>query len=205
MIGELVCPDCGGVVGATERTEAGDPCRCFADRVASRPANLASDDPSVSGSLAGVSVSGVDPAGDGVAYDPVADAPVADAPPKPAAAKLCRDCGKDLAGHRRYKDAATNTYQCPACRDEELKRLNFGRVPCRVCGQLTKEEKLTDYEGTKMCPDCHDQRTLARRQEIQRIGFHGARVRHELHGIYVLLAIAAVLAVIVTVGILIKG
>ena len=30
MVGGMVCPDCGGVVGATETTEDGDPCRCFA-------------------------------------------------------------------------------------------------------------------------------------------------------------------------------
>jgi hypothetical protein len=30
MAGELLCPDCGGVVGATETTDAGPPCTCFA-------------------------------------------------------------------------------------------------------------------------------------------------------------------------------
>lgn len=30
MAGELLCPDCGGVLGATETTEAGPPCTCFA-------------------------------------------------------------------------------------------------------------------------------------------------------------------------------
>jgi hypothetical protein len=29
MAGELMCPECGGVVGATETTEAGQPCSCF--------------------------------------------------------------------------------------------------------------------------------------------------------------------------------
>jgi hypothetical protein len=29
MAGELICPDCGGVVGATTTTDAGPPCRCF--------------------------------------------------------------------------------------------------------------------------------------------------------------------------------
>ncbi len=29
MVSELLCPDCGGVVGATESTEAGFPCKCF--------------------------------------------------------------------------------------------------------------------------------------------------------------------------------
>jgi hypothetical protein len=29
MAGEMLCPDCGGVVGATETTSAGPPCSCF--------------------------------------------------------------------------------------------------------------------------------------------------------------------------------
>src|SRR5258708_829038 len=29
MAGEILCPDCGGVVGATETTSAGPPCSCF--------------------------------------------------------------------------------------------------------------------------------------------------------------------------------
>ena len=173
MIGELVCPDCGGVVGATKRTEAGDPCRCFADSSSS------------AGTLLGTVVSRLDP----------------DEPPPPPVAKVCKACGKDLNGHRRVKDGGA--YLCVPCAKEDEKRENYGRVRCRVCGHLVKEEKLTDYEGTKMCPACHEQRTTVRRQQIKRLGFRGARTREELRQIYILVAIGAALAVIAIVGLLI--
>jgi DNA-directed RNA polymerase subunit RPC12/RpoP len=32
MVGEILCPDCGGVVGATQASEVGEPCRCFAEK-----------------------------------------------------------------------------------------------------------------------------------------------------------------------------
>ena len=72
-----------------------------------------------------------------------------------------------------------------------------------MCGHLVKEEKLTDYEGTKMCPNCHDQRTTMRRQQIQRMGFRGARTREELRQIYILVAIGVALALVAIAGLVI--
>jgi hypothetical protein len=188
MIGELVCPDCGGVVGATETTEAGAPCRCFS--------GSSSSSASVSGTLSGTSVSRyADPSGGD-------DASAHDVLPPPPPLKVCRICGTDLNGHRRFKDG--QGYTCPPCYEEEQKRLNYGRVPCPVCGHLTKEEKLTDYEGRKMCPKCHDERTTLRRTEIKRMGFSGARTRDELRQLYVGLIAGGALVFIILVGVVIK-
>jgi DNA-directed RNA polymerase subunit RPC12/RpoP len=170
MVGEILCPDCGGVVGATETTEDGDPCRCFVGKPA--------DDTQV----------------DAPTPEPVAPA---DRP------KICRVCGKDVSGQKRAKDHTG--YYCYDCHKAEEKRENYGRVRCQVCGHLVKEESLADYEGTRMCPTCLGERTELKKQQIQRLGFVGARNRNELRQIYVLLIILAVLAVIICVGTYLHG
>ena len=184
MIGELVCPDCGGVVGATEPTDAGPPCRCFAD--GSGTSGLSS---SMSGTMAG-----------GVPGE-ASDASASDLP-MAAPVKVCRLCGTDVAGHRRFKDSLG--YLCVPCAKAEEMRENQGRVRCRVCGKLVKEENLTDYEGTRMCPQCHGERREMRLQEIKRIGFKGARTRDELRQLYIYLAIGAVLLLFILAGVIIN-
>ena len=164
MIGELLCPDCGGVVGATETTEAGPPCQCFLPK--------SGDEKS----------------------ETVADAPVPFEAQAPAA-KTCRICGKDVAHEKRAKDHL-GYYCIPCAKAEELKE-HQGRVRCRVCGHLHKEETLTDYEGTKMCRNCHKERTDALKQQIKRIGIKSARTRAEIERINNLLIMMGVLLVII--------
>jgi hypothetical protein len=162
MIGELLCPDCGGVVGATETTEAGPPCRCFVK----------------------------DPADLEKSGDTVSDAPAVEVP----VAKLCRICGKDVTGHKRVRDHLG--YYCYECAKEQELKEHQGRVRCQVCGHLVKPESLTPYEGTKMCPKCHNERIEARQQQIKRMGFKGARTREEIRQLKNLLMIIGVLVVI---------
>jgi hypothetical protein len=167
MIGELLCPDCGGVVGATETTEAGPPCRCFVK----------------------------DPADQDRAGDTVSDsAPPVDAP----VVKLCRICGKDVAGQKRVRDHLG--YYCVECAKEQELKEHQGRVRCRVCGHLVKPESLTPYEGTKMCPRCHNERIEAKKQQIKRMGFKGARTREEIRQLRNLLIIIGVLGVVMLYG-----
>ncbi len=199
MIGEMTCPDCGGVVGATESSEAGDPCRCFADGPSGG---------SLSGaSVAGTSVSGTLGGLGGSRYG-ASDLAASDldvAPPPPPVVvveKRCRICGVDVAGHRRLKDSLG--YMCVPCAKAEELRQNQGRVACRVCGKLTKPENLSDYEGTKMCSKCHAERTTMRKEEIKRIGFKGARNRDELRQLYTILVVGGVLLFIILVGVVIN-
>jgi DNA-directed RNA polymerase subunit RPC12/RpoP len=164
MIGEMVCPDCGGVVGATETTEAGPPCRCFV-----------SDNTSKS--------------------ETVADLP----PPVEApAAKICRICQKDVTGQKRVKDHLG--YYCVDCAREQEKIEHQGRVRCRVCGHLVKEENLVVYEGTKMCVKCERERLDLQKQEIKRMGFKAARTREELRQIYILAFSLVLLLIFVVYG-----
>jgi DNA-directed RNA polymerase subunit RPC12/RpoP len=69
------CPDCGGIVGATEATDDGPPCKCFNQEYRS----------------ADTSDAGGDSGG-------------TDVMPAAGAVKVCRVCGKDLTGKKRLKD-----------------------------------------------------------------------------------------------------
>jgi hypothetical protein len=164
MIGELLCPDCGGVVGATETTDAGPPCRCFVSEPSTKS-------------------------------DTVSDLP---APVEVPAAKICRICGKDVTGQKRAKD---NTgYYCYECAKAEEKKERQGRVRCKVCGHLTKEENIQPYDGVKMCHRCREERDDLKKQEIKRLGFKGARTREELRRIYLMAAALVVLLLIMAYG-----
>jgi hypothetical protein len=199
MIGEMVCPDCGGVVGATEPTDAGPPCRCFADGSGSSSALMGGTlSGSMTGTVGGHAGLGSDRnLGDG-SEATASDLVVPDAPPPVAVVKVCRVCGTDVAGHRRYKDSLG--YLCGACKEAEQLRENHGRVACRVCGKLVLPENLTEYEGTKMCPKCHEERQKVRLQEIKRIGFKGARNRDEIRQLTIYLAIGGALLLIILAG-----
>ena len=131
-----------------------------------------------------------------------ADVAPAPEPPPAAAVKVCRACGTDVAGRRRYRDDLG--YLCHDCKKAEELRLNQGRVACRVCGKPVLPENLTEYEGTRMCPKCHGERIAMRKQEIQRIGFKGARNRDELRQLYVYLAIGGVLLFFILLGVVIN-
>ena len=166
MISELLCPDCGGVVGATEITDAGAPCKCF---IPDPNADLKSD--TVADTL-----------------PPAVETPIV---------KICRICNKDVAHEKRAKDHLG--YYCIECAKAEEKKEHQGRVRCRVCGHLHREETLTEYEGTRMCRNCHTERTDALKQQIKRIGIKSARTRAELQRIYAL-AIAMVLLLLIIIA-----
>jgi DNA-directed RNA polymerase subunit RPC12/RpoP len=72
----IICPDCGGIIGAKETTDEGKPCTCFKD------SNYKKDEPA--GGEGDTSVFG---------QQVVA---------KP---KVCNVCGKDLTGKKRLRDS----------------------------------------------------------------------------------------------------
>jgi DNA-directed RNA polymerase subunit RPC12/RpoP len=166
MIGEILCPDCGGVVGATETTEAGAPCTCFKDQVSDKSDETTAE-----------AVQPIEP---------------------PVEKKICRKCGKDVAGQQRVRDQYG--YYCIDCAREVESHERQGRVRCQVCGRLWKPESLTAYEGTKMCPTCHRERIDAQKRTIQRMGFKGARTREEIRQMRNLLIAAGVLALFMIYG-----
>lgn len=62
--------------------------------------------------------------------------------------KKCRVCGKDLRGHRRYKDE--RGYLCAGCEAEDRIR----RVPCAECGKAVTPEALRPWGPISICARC---------------------------------------------------
>jgi DNA-directed RNA polymerase subunit RPC12/RpoP len=128
---ELVCPDCGGKIGA-QPGDAHKPCKCF---VETKPKSTP-------------------------APEPIPLAPV-EHPSADAAKKLCRVCGKDLTGKPRLKDeqgylckpcadevdeAEADLIKCPEC-ERRLKSEAFvnyrGTMICRKCNAYHQETDKT--------------------------------------------------------------
>jgi hypothetical protein len=152
MAVDLICPDCGGIIGGTDGDENGrGPCTC-----------LESD-------------SDVAPAGK-------SDTVTIPAPPPPpasetagvhtavetdAAAKVCIACGKDVSGHRRTKDS--RGYLCLACAKAEIEQKKEGTVPCSQCGRRIKPAGLVHYRGEKICKLCFTAHKEAEKKIIKSV------------------------------------
>jgi hypothetical protein len=165
MPDEVICPDCGGVIGAAPGADV-KVCTCHApdyhpDEKLARAVEVQ------------------------VAREQAS---------MPTVEKLCRVCGKNLAGHRRLKDK--HGYICPACAQDEKDAEAAGLVSCGECGRKLKPAGLLDYHGTMICKRC-----FTDHQELSK--FKAPPPKLELHDqqekkrLYILLAIAGVLGVIV--------
>jgi hypothetical protein len=146
MTGVIHCPDCGGVVGATKTTDAGHPCTCFKhDRVGADDDNGDNDGNNGGAPNEGTQV--MEPPREGQ--------------------KVCWKCGKDLTGHRRFRDSYG--YWCKDCHRAD-KRVQTeeeeqGNVKCAACGRLVRSDTLSAYEGELICSRC-----LRERREIKKAG-----------------------------------
>src|ERR1700722_8324529 len=104
MSSELTCPDCGGIIGG-DSTDPGRACTCWSGK--SKATDLVNE-PTNSG-------------------DTVVERA---AVPQ---AKICCQCGKDLAGHKRLRDS--RGYWCFACHklDQEANKPQGKR--CSSCSR----------------------------------------------------------------------
>jgi DNA-directed RNA polymerase subunit RPC12/RpoP len=143
----VYCPECGGVVGATVASEAGQPCKCFEGLPRKKAAPVEE------------------------ATMEQADAPADDASPsaapgdassvQPKPQKICILCGKDVSGHRRLKDS--RGYRCLECAKKEELANKVQGVRCPRCGRTVKEETIAELNGERMCQRClREQRELTR-------------------------------------------
>jgi hypothetical protein len=116
------CPDCGGVIGAKQTTDAGKPCTCSKNARASDTV----DEPELQIESASTS---------GEKND-----------------KVCCSCGKDLRGHRRWKDSAG--YWCKDCHRVDRARNTVPEQRCQDCGRMKPLDKLKEYDGEHICVGC---------------------------------------------------
>ena len=68
--------------------------------------------------------------------------------PSDGNAKVCRLCGKDLRGHKRYKDK--DGYLCRECNADDLAQ----RIPCAECGTPTLPHALHPWGPISICASC---------------------------------------------------
>ncbi len=165
MSDPIICPDCGGVIGAG----AGDDvkvCQCGSNAYHPTDQQVAIAEATVQA---------------------VRDA-------TPAVEKFCRICRRNLAGHRRLKDA--NGYICVVCAKDERDAKLAGMVACIECGKKLKPAGLIDYHGTKICKRCY-----ADHIEVSRFKAPPPKLdqhdKQEKKRLYILLIIMGVLGSIV--------
>jgi hypothetical protein len=87
--------------------------------------------------------------------------------------KICIKCGKDVNGHRRWKDDYGN-YWCLPCAKEEDRKKRAATEPakskCALCFTEVSVVNLIAVDGRFLCPKCvREQRELAKKTEA-RIG-----------------------------------
>ena len=67
--------------------------------------------------------------------------------------KICHVCGKNVSGHRRFKDS--RGYMCLPCAEaEQLSDQVNDLIPCPECGRKLRVEGITTYNGEVMCKRC---------------------------------------------------
>jgi hypothetical protein len=135
---QLICPDCGGIVGAKGATEDGFPCTCFKDSgSAPKP-----------GMVTATSVPDLSPA----AMSPTGEVQ-----------KICITCGMDVTHKGRVKDS--RGYMCVACSKKEAEATKLKGVRCADCGRKVPEAGLFEYAGLKICQRCKDDRVAKAKHE----------------------------------------
>ncbi|MGA3066555.1 MAG: hypothetical protein ABSF29_06880 [Tepidisphaeraceae bacterium] len=133
----LICPDCGGLIGATETTDQGKPCVCFKQgsykkAAAANAEEGAGGDTSVMGQVV-------------------------------ARGKVCCQCGVDLTGKKRLRDSLG--YWCVDCHRKDQAANAPKGVRCADCARVVPEAALTEYDGIRLCPKCLEDRKAAARRE----------------------------------------
>ena len=167
MATKLICPDCGGIIG--ECTDKGEvPCTCIHEAVA--PA-VSDYKPAGGGSTAGI------------------ESPVE------TGLKICRVCGKNVEGEKRYKDSLG--YWCLACHKAEKASQVAGKKRCTECGRMIDQNKLIECDTERLCYTCNRNRNAQRRQILRKAAKGRVYRLQEQKQLLVLLGIFLVLLLII--------
>jgi DNA-directed RNA polymerase subunit RPC12/RpoP len=168
---KVICPDCGGVVGAPGPGEVACDCRAEpgVDALAESPDSNETKSDTVS-----------------IATPSMPDAAAVEA------IKPCAVCGRELAGHRRYKDS--RGYVCPQCMKQEEGDKVAGKVSCPRCKRKVREAGIVTFNGRKMCRSC--QLSL---QESKKVLVHKVASKNydsqEKRTVFILLGVVGVLVI----------
>jgi hypothetical protein len=170
MSADLICPDCGGVLGG-ESSDGNSPCTCFSSKA--HTSSESSSDFSTDNR----------PSGDTVVEKAVVE-------------KVCCQCGKNLNGHKRLRD--TRGYWCPECHRADKAATTPKGAKCADCGRFVAEAGLTEYHGLQICGICRAQRRDLEKEQ-RRLSPVKTNAYEEMNKrkLYGLLAVFGVLLIII--------
>jgi hypothetical protein len=184
MSTELICPECGGVIGG-DPTDGGKPCTCFQSSSRSDTnsrLDIVDSRPDL-GELDG----GQESSGD--TFVEKQEAPKT---------KVCCQCGKDLNGQRRLRDS--RGYWCYACHKLDNEANKPKGEKCEDCGRIVAEAALNDYEGKRICGTCREDRRTAEREKRRlspvKTGAHDELAKKKLLWLVVILAVLALIIIL---------
>ena len=162
---DLICPDCGGIIGATKASPAGKPCTC-------------------------VIIQTFSPSSETVDENPAADERLMHGKPK-----VCCNCGKDLTGHRRFKDSVG--YWCKDCHRADKARNKAHETKCPECGHMKAINSLQDFDGRKVCFNCFRELQARSKKEFNKKVSYQVHRSYETSRVLVLVGVFVVLIVLI--------
>lgn len=180
---ELTCPDCGGRIGlpAQEATPGLKPCTCFDAPKPSKP--RLPDEP-----------------------DPVDMIPLNPHAPRADGKKLCRVCGKNLAGRARLKDS--KGYICKKCSDAEYEaefEAERDAIECPECHRKLKPGAFIEWRGTLICKRCQSHHIEHDKLKVAKLGELRLHAKEEKKSVLTLAVIGGVLFVLVVIKTIVYG
>ncbi|WP_428940925.1 hypothetical protein [Fontivita pretiosa] len=188
MAVDLICPDCGGIIGGdTNDPDGRGPCTCHLDLNAGFSKDPSADTvslPSPPREQGAQRSSGSSGAADVRGGNDLAGAPQ----------KICVICGKNVAGHRRLKDS--RGYLCLDCAKAEKRQEREGKVPCAECGRYVKPGGIVEYNGLRICRKCHEDHKQLQKKAVKKVATKHYE-EHEKRNLLILLAIFVALGLIV--------
>ena len=130
--------------------------------------------------------------------DTVDELPDGSIPAGARRAKVCCNCGKDLTGHRRFKDSVG--YWCKDCHRTDKARHKAMETKCPDCGRLIPINALQQYQDRRICFNCYKEAMVRDRREYSKQVSQREHTKHEKTRLLILAAVALVLIVIILVG-----
>ncbi len=190
----LICPDCGGIIGATVTSDEGKPCICFGTKksvaVQARSAlnmgPITTQDRAIPlESHAPIELSPVDmldetagPSG----WNPTTGSPASventasALAPAQGGSKICVTCGANVAGKPRFKDS--RGYLCLACHQAE-RAAEKSATKCSDCSRPVAEAGLFDFEGLRICGSCRADRIAGEKHARKFSGVKAATYKED--------------------------